>query len=176
MTGEQYNRMADRLREHPGMISLILTINRILTALGFLAYPGLLLFLFLQLTKGFSPEAGIRIFLLYVTGPALAFVIVSAYRTRKNARRPYEAWDIRPIIQKSTRGNSFPSRHIFSLSLIATLWIPFSLPIGILLLVSSLLLGLIRVVGGVHYVRDVIAGFIIGTGCGILISLLSSLI
>lgn len=180
MTEEQYNRMADRLRQHPGMISLILMVNRILTALGFLAYPGLILFLLFQLTKepgpGFSPGTGIKLFLLYMVGPGLAFILLSAYRTRKNTPRPYEALDIRPIILKDTRGNSFPSRHLFSLSLIAALWVPISLPIGIVLLVSSLLLALIRVVGGVHYIRDVITGFLIGSGCGIVIGLLSALL
>ncbi len=175
MTGEQYNRIADRLRAHPAVISTIIIVNRFLTALGFAAYPGLILFICLRHIDEFSFRTAFKLFLLYIAGPALAFVLLSLYRTKKNAPRPYESGEIRPIIKKDTKGNSFPSRHIFSLSLIAALWYPFFRPAGILLLVSSLILALIRVVGGVHYIKDVAVGFLIGTGSGILINLLAGL-
>ena len=43
-----------------------------------------------------------------------------------------------------------------------------SLPMGLILLVLSALLGLVRVLGGVHYPKDVLVGY----ACGLLLGIL----
>ena len=53
-----------------------------------------------------------------------------------------------------------PSRHVFSMTIIAVSWFVISPIIGSILLICSLIMGMIRVIGGVHYPSDVIVGFI----------------
>ena len=43
-----------------------------------------------------------------------------------------------------------------------------NLPVGLILLVLSALLGLVRVLGGVHYPKDVLVGYACGLLWGIL--------
>ncbi|WP_200789018.1 phosphatase PAP2 family protein [Atopostipes suicloacalis] len=100
--------------------------------------------------------------------PGISFVFVSIFRHYVNAPRPYEVADIEPIIEKETTGNSFPSRHVFSIFVIATTLYFISKPLGILLMIAGVLLAILRVVGGVHFPRDVIAGAIIGIVSGVL--------
>lgn len=171
MTSEQYNRMASALQRKPGLIAAILWANRIMTAIGFMAYPALLAWIvFVQ----FHHNTGktISALAIYILGPGLAFVLLSLYRRKLNRPRPYEMLDIRPVISKDTSGQSFPSRHIFSMTLIAVLWCPFQPVLSVLLLIISMILSAIRVIGGVHFVRDVAAGYLIGAVSGALIHLI----
>lgn len=41
--------------------------------------------------------------------------------------------------------------------------------LGIILLLMTVIEGYIRVVGGVHFIKDVVAGMLIGIGCGLLL-------
>ena len=59
-----------------------------------------------------------------------------------------------------------PSRHIFSITIIAMCWLYICQPVGIILLVMTLVLAVLRVVMGVHFIKDVIAGIIYGIICG----------
>ena len=100
--------------------------------------------------------------------PAISSVFVSMFRNHFNAPRPYEVTDIKPIIKKETKGKSFPSRHVFSIFVIATTLFYISNPLGILLMLAGVVLAILRVLGGVHFPRDVIAGAIIGIVSGFL--------
>ena len=72
-----------------------------------------------------------------------------------------------PVIPKSTKGKSFPSRHVFCVAIIGVTAL-YALPklpvIGIIILVIAVLMAVLRVCSGVHFPRDVIAGFL----CGVL--------
>ena len=47
------------------------------------------------------------------------FVGLSVVRKIINAPRPYEKFDMPPVLEKDTKGKSFPSRHVFSVFIIA---------------------------------------------------------
>ena len=166
MTAEQYNQLADRIRNTPGLLTAIRVSNLLLTTLGFLSYPVLLLFLFPFNMAGSEP------FLLYLAGPALAFILLSIFRRIINRKRPYERMDIKPLIDKKKKGRSFPSRHVFSFAMIAVLWYPFYPLVCLVLLVGAFLLAVIRVVCGVHTVKDVAAGALLGILSGTFINML----
>lgn len=100
--------------------------------------------------------------------PAISSIIVSMFRNYINAPRPYEVSEIKPIIKKETKGKSFPSRHVFSIFVIAMTLFYISKPLGIFLMVAGVILAILRVIGGVHFPRDVIAGAIIGIVSGFL--------
>ena len=99
--------------------------------------------------------------------PAVSFALVTVFRRIINAPRPYEKFGIPPVIEKDTKGKSFPSRHVFSVFIIAvTIFYSHPGP-GILIGLIGIAMAVIRVAGGVHEPRDVVAGAAIGILCGV---------
>lgn len=90
------------------------------------------------------------------------FLLVSLLRKVINAPRPYEIYDFLKNSQEDKSGNSFPSRHSFSIFAIGTLCLFASVPVGIVTLVLGILLCFCRVALGLHFVRDVVVGGAIG--------------
>jgi len=99
--------------------------------------------------------------------PAVSFAAVSAFRAVYSAKRPYEVLDIQPLIKKETEGKSFPSRHVFSVFIIGMSFFYIAEPMGIAAFVSGTALAYLRVVGGVHFPKDVAAGALFGILCGL---------
>ena len=54
----------------------------------------------------------------YIMVPASGFVLLTLVRKWINQPRPYEAWEIIPLLDKDSAGNSMPSRHVFSATII----------------------------------------------------------
>ncbi|GEK88264.1 phosphatase PAP2 family protein [Alkalibacterium putridalgicola] len=133
-------------------------LNNFITYLVYAIYPVVLLLLVYNRDPRFW-----RVTLT----PAISYVLVSIFRYYIDAPRPYEVSGNKPIIKKDTKGKSFPSRHVFSIFVIATTLYFISKPLGIFLLLAGSILAVLRVIGGVHYPRDVIAGAIIGIISGI---------
>lgn len=108
--------------------------------------------------------------LLYaIAVPAISFALVSLLRRIVNAPRPYEVFDAQPVIAKDTLGKSFPSRHTFSIFVIGMTFCA-CCPLawaGPAILALGCVLGAIRVLAGVHFPRDVIAGALAGILCGL---------
>lgn len=61
------------------------------------------------------------------------------------------------LLRKIKKGESMPSRHVFSITIIAMCWLYIYQPIGIVLLILTIILAAVRVIAGVHFIRDVIA-------------------
>ncbi len=135
--------------------------NKFLTILFYVSYPVLLL---INLK---NPDLW-KLFLV----PAVSFIILSLGRHFINEPRPYETWHIDPLIRKNKKGSSMPSRHIFSSAVIAMSWLYVYPLIGIVFLIAAGISSWIRVVGGVHYPKDVIAGYVIGILSGLFLWLL----
>ncbi|WP_165212855.1 phosphatase PAP2 family protein [Streptococcus tangpeifui] len=158
---EFYSRLTAPLRERPWMIKILRVSNWILTKLMAVLYPLLLLDL---LGREQFYDLGLTIFI-----PGLAFTGLSYFRMRLNLPRPYETWAISPLIDKASKGNSLPSRHVFSAAMISLCLYQISPRISVLCLVFSAILALCRVLGGVHYPRDVILGYFTGVLAGLLL-------
>ena len=162
MTQQQYERISAPFRT-PARIRALRLTNKLLTAGVYAAYCLCCAKLVLQLDPRLVPALLI---------PGVPFVLLSLVRAKINAPRPYEALNIEPLLKKHRSGNSFPSRHVFSAFVIGMTLCRFWLPLGIIILAAGALLSAIRVIGGVHFPRDVIAGSIVGIvsgGIGILI-------
>ncbi len=159
MTKETYIRLTGWMRKSEKRTRLIRFLNRLLTGFIFLLYPAFLLLLFLQ-KHPFLPRA--------VLVPAISFAAVSVFRRVVNVPRPYERFNLPPVLEKDSSGKSFPSRHVFSVFVIAMTIFYLHTDAGILLFVIGAGLALIRVIGGVHEPRDVIAGALIGIASGVL--------
>ena len=158
---EWYDHMDTNIKNKPFLLSLLRTFNRFMTVVMPIVYLTLLATTYLQ--EGFGKQA-----LMYVFIPASGFVILSFLRKKINAPRPYEEWDIKPLLDRDSPGQSMPSRHVFSATIISTACLHASLSVGIILLVLSALLGLVRVLGGVHFPQDVVVGYICGLVWGVL--------
>ena len=158
MTAETYEKMTRRLRKRPGAGRCIERCNRVLTAVTYAAYALLII------TEFFAERAVFwRVFLV----PAAGFAAVTVFRKLINAKRPYEVLKIEPLIRRNKEGESFPSRHAFSIFMVAMAAGYVWTAAGILFLSLGVLLAVTRVVGGVHFPRDVIAGAAIGICWGL---------
>ena len=100
--------------------------------------------------------------------PALAFGVVTYLRDRIDAPRPYELYDIDPIIVKETCGKSLPSRHVASAVIIAFALAWMHLDWGVVAFVASAVVAFTRIVGGVHFPADVAAGAGISAAFGVI--------
>ena len=151
MTKQQYEKISQPFRSEKATKRLNI-VNKAITAIGYASYPIMLIYLFL---------AKFPITALYATVvPASGFILLTFVRKSINRPRPYETLDIVPLIKKDTAGNSMPSRHVFSMSIIAVTGFFVHPIVGIVLIALSIMLCFVRVIGGVHYPSDVTAGFL----------------
>jgi membrane-associated phospholipid phosphatase len=144
--------MTQPFRDHPELAKSLHRANRILEGLVSASYLLLLAGLFWKREAHLLPA---------ILVPFIGVIVVSVLRYLINRPRPYEKFGLEPVIKKDTKGKSFPSRHVFSATVIALTF--FSIPqvwgIGVVLLVCAMVLALLRVLSGVHYPGDVIGGF-----------------
>ena len=96
--------------------------------------------------------------------PAAAFVVGTALRAAIDRPRPYVTLGYTPLFPKKDTGCSMPSRHCFSAAAIAVAAWGCSVPLGIVLGVLAVVIALSRVLTGVHYISDVVAGLAFGSG------------
>ena len=158
---EWYDHIASKIENKPIFLRLLRTFNRFMTVVMPMIYLTLLATTYLQ--QGLGKQV-----LIYVFIPASGFVILSFLRKKINAPRPYEERDIKPLLDRDSPGQSMPSRHVFSATIISMACLHDSLSVGVILLVLSVILGLVRVSGGVHYPKDVVVGYICGLAWGVL--------
>ena len=158
---EWYDHIAGNIKNKPFLLSLLRTFNRFMTVVMPIVYLTMLATTYLQ--QGLGKQV-----LIYVFIPASGFVILSLLRKKINAPRPYEGWDIKPLLDRDSPGQSMPSRHVFSATIISMACLHASLSVGVILLVLSALLGLVRVLGGVHFPKDVVVGYICGLVWGVI--------
>ena len=158
---EWYDHMAANIENKPIFLRLLRVFNRLMTVVIPIVYLTLLATTYFQEGLG-------RQILIYVFIPASGFVILSLLRKKINAPRPYEVWEIIPLLDRDSPGQSMPSRHVFSATIISMACLHASLSVGFILLVLSAFLGLVRVLGGVHYPKDVVVGYICALVWGVI--------
>ena len=158
---EWYDHIAGNIENKPFLLSLLRTFNRFMTIVMPMIYLTLLAITYLQ--QGLWKQV-----LMYVFIPASGFVILSLLRKKLNAPRPYEVWEIVPLLDRDSPGQSMPSRHVFSATIISMACLHASLAVGVILLLLSAILGLVRVLGGVHYPKDVLVGYACGLVWGVI--------
>ncbi len=115
-----------------------------------------------------TPIDGPAALLYALLVPGISFVLVTVIRRAIDAPRPYTVFNTPPVIPKDTRGNSFPSRHAFSIFIIGMTFCA-CCPLvwaGPVVLTLGCVLAVLRVVGGVHFPRDVVAGAALGIALG----------
>lgn len=116
-------------------------------------------------TAFFLPDKLIRFLLI----PLFTFCAVSLIRRVINRERPYDRFNIPPVFEyQSGKGKSFPSRHTASAVIIAMACLYINITIGILMSVLAIIVGMVRVLTGMHYVTDVIGAIVMAFLVGML--------
>ena len=146
-------QLYDWFTARPRALKALRLANKGCTAFVYAAY--ILLCLFLLLGRDY------RLFKV-LSVPGVVFLSGSWLRAAINCPRPYENGGTPSLFKKETRGKSFPSRHVFCAAVIAVAW-GYILPAaGLFMALVALAVAALRVVGGVHWPRDVLAGLLYG--------------
>lgn len=148
-----YERVRPFFVTHPYYLSLLKWTNRLVTLLMPLLYFYVLWAAYLKASKTW-------IVLAYLLVPATGFIVLSVIRKRMNWPRPYELGTFPPLLNREGKGSSMPSRHVFSAAIISTVAWGVHPLLSVLGLSLALLLSGVRVLAGVHFVRDVVVGFL----------------
>ena len=164
MKRETYVSMLSKIRKSPVLYGYVVWSDRILTKISYIIYP--LFLLYLMVNK--KPELGKAILV-----PAVSFVVLSIFRYFYNAPRPYEVFDTPSLIKKDYQGKIFSQQacvfcfcnscdrilHVSSAGDLSGDLQSFAAPFS-------------RVLGGVHFTKDVLAGAVSGILCGMLLFIL----
>ena len=157
MTERRYRAVHSWFTARPGALKLLRLANRVLPMLIYLPYLGLLGVLLWQRDSRL---------LRAVVVPAAVFLACTALRAALNFPRPYQVYGTPPLTPKDREGQSFPSRHLFSAAVIALCGFWIWPPLGAFWACVTAPLAPARVLAGVHFVRDVLAGAALGAALG----------
>ncbi len=125
----------------------------------FIAYPLLILHVFFQRQNDIF-----RVILV----PLGVFLFVTIFRKIINEQRPYEKYGISSLFNKTKKGESMPSRHTASAFIIAITIFYINFDLGVTALSIAILIGLSRILAGVHFIRDVLIGMSASVIAGII--------
>ncbi len=150
MNDIRYKKMLENIKNNKLGFRVLGILYKWLPGLVFLCYP---LMLLLKSLQGFDKD-----FWLMLCVPAGVLVLVTVLRKLINRQRPYEKFDTPPLFERDGKGESFPSRHTASAFIIAMSGFVLNIWVGIGLLIVAAVIGATRVLSGVHYVSDVLAG------------------
>lgn len=125
----------------------------------YICYPLMVLYVFLW-ERSILGEV-----LLY---PLVGVLTATCLRAGINEPRPYEVMELPPLTRKDTRGKSFPSRHAACAGVIAVTGWWIDPLVGILLSFVAVGIAASRVLTGVHFLRDVTTGLLLGVAIGLI--------
>ena len=156
MSRERTLRIISYISERTALVKAFKLIDKAITYCTVLLYVAFLVYAFVA-----GLEGDFTLLKRSIIIPAVSFFLVSIFRKALSAKRPYEVYGFKPVLDKDTVGNSFPSRHVFSIFMISMVYLQVSLVAAVLIGVVGLLLALVRVLTGVHFVKDVVAGALV---------------
>lgn len=148
-----YKKRLDRIKENKAKFLILKFIYKLLPLLIVIIYPVMVAI------KGFM---GLDLdFILMIAVPASVLILITAMRKIIKRERPYEKFGTPPLFERDGEGDSFPSRHTASAFIIAMSGFALSPFLGVGLLLVAAAIGVSRILSGVHYVTDVLAGMLI---------------
>lgn len=157
MTHQQYDRLFRWLQERPGLAEWVRRLTKGLPLLFAFCYIGICGWLVLT--------RDIRVW-RFMGVPAVILALVLFLRRSLNISRPYEVYGFQPLISREKGGQSCPSNHTASAFSIALALLYLWVPAGAVALAMAAILGVSRIVTGVHWPRDVAVGAVLGVLLG----------
>ena len=162
MNGVRYRSMSEYFSQTKKRSTTIKALHDVLPLVMYIFYP--VQMIALAINNGIGSE----VFLRFTLIPLCTLILVTVIRALINAKRPYEVYDYTPAVHKDTKGKSFPSRHTVCAFIIAMAFLYVNFRVGVIMLVIAAIIGVTRVLAGVHFIRDVISGAAIGILIGVL--------
>lgn len=150
MTEERYAKLHQYFSTHKGMTKALNIVCGGLTLAVYVFFVALLVILVVKKEYKMAYEI--------VLVCSVGLVGCTVLRKVINNPRPYDLYPYPPTIKRNKKGCSFPSRHVFSIAIIAVAAMRFNSVCGIVLVGLTVILAVTRVLGGVHFVKDVFAG------------------
>lgn len=158
--GETYKKITEPFRKSRILLNVLTFLYYAIPAATVLIYVYIIIYTFID--RGLLECA--RVVLL----PLITLILVTVFRKRVDAKRPSLGDGIEPLIKTRKVSESFPSRHTASLAIIAMAGLYVNLRLGVLLWILTLLQGLIRIISGAHYPKDIAGGIVVGLVIGLL--------
>ena len=159
MNAEQYRAVIGWFNARPAAKKALRLVSRSAVALVYLLYLGMLAWLAWHRMGQLWPALVV---------PASTFVVGTLVRKLIDRPRPYTALGFTPLFPKDKTGQSMPSRHCFSAAAIVaaafTVWVP----LGVAACLLAAVVAVTRVLTGVHYPSDVLAGLAFGAGAAVI--------
>ena len=141
---------------HPTQKKIVLFLSKFCVYLTIIAYLGTQTYLFIL-------KDWIDVIPTFFS-PLLAFILVEIIRHFYSRKRPFEDMNFEPLINHET-GKSFPSKHATSAMVIALALCPLFPIFGIIMILNAFIVGLTRILSGIHYPSDVLSGYILALIC-----------
>ena len=159
-------KMLRRVYENAALTRVLKIVSHIVVVCAFAQFLAYIVLCYNISWKAFAVAAA-------TTGAA--FFIVSAIRGVLNAPRPYDIYSFYEQKPKARKGGSFPSRHAFSVFCVAVSSFPILPASASVLLVLGGALCACRVLLGIHFIRDCVAGAAIGVVSGTITAIVVNL-
>lgn len=102
-----------------------------------------------------------RLLILILLSLPLAYVLARLLGLLYFHEQPFAVYGFEPLIPHAI-DNSFPSDHVALGGALATAVLFFNRPLGLFLWLLVLVIGLLRVVAGLHYASDIAGGIAAG--------------
>ncbi|WP_317051769.1 phosphatase PAP2 family protein [Clostridium neonatale] len=159
MTENQYREITHFFRKSKFRSEGIKILCKYSQILIIMLYMCTSIFLYLKIDKRL---------ILFLIIPALNLIFVSIFRKILNKPRPYDTYDYEPLVDyEKGKGQSFPSRHTASAFIIAMACLYLNHTYGFIVMFIAIIVGVTRVLAGVHYPTDVIGGAVISILFGV---------
>ena len=153
MKDEFYLKLNQRITMSSTASKVLPLLCNVLTFLVYISY-----FVIIGFLVVFKDIKGLMIMII-PTGAS--FFAVSVARSVVNKPRPYEKMNITPLKSNPKSGKSFPSRHTFSAFAVAFSTYFIHPACFYVLITVAVMIAVLRVLCGMHYVKDVVVGFLI---------------
>jgi len=113
------------------------------------------------------PRDGIRNVLVIFFTAILAWGASRAIKYFYPLTRPFEVFDSVKLLFSHGGGDSFPSGHATFFAALATALFAYHKRLGMIYALGALLIGISRIIAGVHFPVDILAGYILGGVIGL---------
>ena len=172
LSAQQYAVLRRWFDAHPAVRRWVILLDRWLPLVPVVCYPVLLVLLNVRLAHLFAVRESaaldfMREIARSILVPGITFWVCTVLRAKLNFPRPYEQPGFVPLVAKETCGHSFPSRHAVSAAVLAAVWLYFYPVVGGVMVCLAVLIAALRVLTGVHFLRDVVWGFALGLALGL---------